>query len=50
MVVRWFPEHQTAIATTIGSLAPPIGTILAMMLGPKFVHKDEEDGGKIDME
>ena len=49
----WFGDEERALATTIGSLATPIGCILGMVLGPFFVSEnDKEDhiGGKSNIE
>jgi sugar phosphate permease len=46
MATQWFPEEQLALATTVGSLANPLGCILGMVLAPFFVnntHHEKED-------
>jgi sugar phosphate permease len=37
----WFGDEQRALATTIGSLATPIGCILGMIMGPFFVSEND---------
>ena len=49
----WFGDEERALATTIGSLATPIGCILGMVLGPFFVSendKEDHEVGKSNIE
>jgi hypothetical protein len=49
----WFGDEERALATTIGSLATPIGCILGMIAGPFFVLEDDKndhEAGKANIE
>jgi MFS family permease len=43
LATTWFGDEERALATTIGSLATPIGCILGMILGPFFVYEDDKE-------
>jgi MFS family permease len=44
LATTWFGDEERALATTIGSLATPIGCIFGMIMGPFFVFEsDKED-------
>lgn len=44
VATRWFSDKERATATTIMSLADPIGCIIGMVLGPIYVlDSDKED-------
>ena len=50
VATRWFSDKERAIATTIMSLADPIGCIIGMILGPMYVldsDKDDPETGKL---
>jgi fucose permease len=42
LATTWFGDEQRALATTIGSLATPIGCILGMIMGPFFVFESDK--------
>ena len=37
MATKWFGDNERALATTVGSLANPIGCIMGLVLGPFFI-------------
>jgi hypothetical protein len=39
----WFGDQERALATTIGSLATPIGCIMGMVLGPFFIFEADKN-------
>jgi hypothetical protein len=44
VVVRWFPDHQRALATTVCGLALPCGNLVAFtMTGVTFASTDPND-------
>lgn len=44
LATKWFADNERALATTIGSLALPLGCIMGMVLGPMFIlDSDKED-------
>ena len=43
----WFGDEERALATTVGSLATPIGCILGMVLGPFFVSESDKEDHEI---
>jgi MFS family permease len=44
LATKWFADDERALATTIGSLATPLGCIMGMVIGPFFVL----DSDKLD--
>lgn len=51
MATQWFPENELALATTVGSLANPLGCILGMVIAPFFVNNsimDKNPKGHVD--
>ena len=47
LATKWFADDQIAMATTIGSLANPLGVILGMGLGSVWVHDSDRDHPKL---
>ncbi|XP_036135112.1 solute carrier family 49 member A3 [Molossus molossus] len=42
LAALWFPEHQRAMANMIGTMANPLGILLASVLSPALVKKEDD--------
>ncbi|KAM6220847.1 solute carrier family 49 member A3 [Rhynchocyon petersi] len=42
LAALWFPEHQRATANMIGTMSNPLGILLANVLSPALVKKEED--------
>ncbi|XP_016051346.1 PREDICTED: major facilitator superfamily domain-containing protein 7 [Miniopterus natalensis] len=42
LAALWFPEHQRATANMIGTMANPLGILLANVLSPALVRKEDD--------
>ncbi|XP_006893705.1 PREDICTED: major facilitator superfamily domain-containing protein 7 [Elephantulus edwardii] len=42
LAALWFPEHQRATANMIGTMSNPLGILLANVLSPAVVKKEED--------
>ncbi len=40
---RWFPNHQRALATTVASVANPVGVAIGYLIPPIFVSADSDE-------
>ncbi|XP_066243095.1 solute carrier family 49 member A3 isoform X1 [Saccopteryx leptura] len=42
LAALWFPEHQRATANMIGTMANPLGILMANVLSPALVQKEDD--------
>ncbi|KAK1346134.1 hypothetical protein QTO34_008603 [Cnephaeus nilssonii] len=42
LAALWFPEHQRATANMVGTMANPLGILLANVLSPALVKKEDD--------
>ncbi|XP_057562794.1 solute carrier family 49 member A3 isoform X2 [Hippopotamus amphibius kiboko] len=42
LAALWFPEHQRATANMIGTMSNPLGVLVANLLSPALVKKEED--------
>ncbi|XP_077606518.1 solute carrier family 49 member A3 isoform X1 [Crocuta crocuta] len=42
LAALWFPEHQRATANMIGTMSNPLGILVANLLSPALVRKEED--------
>lgn len=42
LAALWFPEHQRAMANTIGTMSNPLGILVANVLSPALVKKEDD--------
>ncbi|KAK2493845.1 hypothetical protein MC885_010855 [Smutsia gigantea] len=42
LAALWFPEHQRATANVIGTMSNPLGILVANLLSPALVKKEED--------
>ncbi|XP_054438176.1 solute carrier family 49 member A3 [Pteronotus mesoamericanus] len=42
LAALWFPEHQRATANMIGTMANPLGVLVANLLSPALVKKEDD--------
>jgi len=47
---KWFPDDQRALATSLGSLAGPFGSIIGLALGPFYIYDDDIDNPELGKE
>ena len=46
MILKWFPDNERAIATTVVTMSLVLGSIIGVALGPIFVY----DSDKVNQE
>jgi hypothetical protein len=47
LATMWFGDGERALATTIGSLATPIGCIMGMVMGPFFIFEEDKENHEL---
>ena len=50
LVTTWFADNERPLATTIGTLATPLGVMLGMSYGTFFVTNDDIKNFKVGKE
>jgi len=43
LATQWFGDNERAMATTIGSLSLPFGTIIGFALGTLYISEDDKN-------